>query len=95
MCTACSCSTTDVTATETTSDSTMVDARPGHVSEFTVTGMTCSHCTSSVTEELQQLDGVRDVAIDLGTGAVTVSSDEPVSADAVAAAVRDVGYQVI
>ena len=88
MCTACSC-TTD-TATTTTDAATT----GGGVSEYKVTGMTCGHCVGSVSEKIQQIDGVRDVAVDLGTGAVTVTADQPVSADAVAAAVREAGYQL-
>lgn len=90
MCTACSCT------TETTTDSSAeaAAAAPDEVSGFTVTGMTCGHCVSSVTEQIQQIDGVRDVAVDLATGGVTVTANPPVSADAVAAAVREAGYQV-
>jgi cation transport ATPase len=29
---------------------------------YTVTGMTCGHCVSSVTEELAALEGVTDVS---------------------------------
>jgi copper chaperone CopZ len=43
-------------------------------STYTVTGMTCGHCVASVTEEISELDGVTDVAVDLPTGAVTVTS---------------------
>lgn len=56
--------------------------------------MTCGHCVSSVSEELQEIDGVREVDVDLATGAVTVHSDEPVPADALEAAVREAGYQL-
>ena len=92
MCTACSC-TTDTPTTGTDTDAAH-PAQPGHTSEFTAIGMTCGHCVSSVTDEIQQIDGVRDVSVDLGTGAVTVTTDRPVPADAVTAAVRRAGYQV-
>lgn len=92
MCTACSC-TTDTPTTGADADAAHA-AKPGHTGEFTVTGMTCGHCVSSVTEEIQQIGGVRDVSVDLGTGAVTVTADRPVSADAVTAAVRRAGYQL-
>ena len=62
---------------------------------YTVTGMTCSHCVSAVTGELQQLPGVTDVQVDLGSGSVTVTSDQPVDDDAVAAAVDEAGYEVV
>ena len=46
---------------------------------YTVTGMTCGHCVSAVTEEISAIDGVGDVRVDLGSGAVTVTSDAPLS----------------
>lgn len=92
MCTACSC-TTDAVTTGASADAASSEQHV-HTSEYTVTGMTCGHCVSSVTEEIQQIDGVNDVSVDLGTGAVTVTADQPVPADAVTAAVRRAGYQV-
>ena len=61
---------------------------------YTVVGMTCGHCVSSVTEEVSQLDGVTGVEVDLASGAVTVTSDAPVEADAFRAAVEEAGYEV-
>ena len=61
---------------------------------FTVTGMTCSHCVASVTEEVSEIAGVERVDVELETGAVTVTSAEPVDAAAVKAAVEDAGYQL-
>ncbi|KZB79306.1 heavy-metal-associated domain-containing protein [Amycolatopsis regifaucium] len=61
---------------------------------YTVTGMTCGHCVSSVTEEVGKISGVTDVRVDLPTGAVTViSSREPEVAD-VRAAVEEAGYEL-
>ena len=59
---------------------------------WTVTGMTCGHCASSVTEELLEVDGVEAVDVDLPTGAVTVTSAGPVERADVAAAVDEAGY---
>ncbi len=61
---------------------------------YTVTGMTCEHCVASVTEEIQELPGVSAVDVDLPTGAVTVTSAEPLTDDAVRAAVAEAGYQL-
>ena len=61
-------------------------------STYTVTGMTCSHCVSSVSEEVGALEGVTDVAVDLPTGAVTVTSTEPIDDAQVRAAVEEAGY---
>lgn len=59
---------------------------------FTVGGMTCEHCTRSVTEELTELPGVTDVEVTLRTGRVTVTADEEISEEAASAAVREAGY---
>jgi copper chaperone len=63
-------------------------------STYTVTGMTCEHCVNAVTTELTELDGVRDVRVDLATGAVTVTSDAPLAEDAVRTAVDEAGYEL-
>ena len=61
---------------------------------FSVTGMTCQHCVASVTEEVQEIAGVTDVRVDLTTGSVTVTSDQPLSEADVKAAVEEAGYQL-
>lgn len=61
-------------------------------STYTVTGMTCQHCVMSVTEEVQEITGVTDVAVDLSTGEVTVTSDPPVADQDVKDAVEEAGY---
>lgn len=66
---------------------------------YSVTGMTCDHCVHAVSEELRNLDGVRDVKVNLvpdGESVVTVDSDHPVTDEAVAAALGDAGdYQLV
>jgi copper chaperone CopZ len=62
---------------------------------YTVTGMTCSHCVNSVSSEIRQLPGVTDVQVDLGSGAVTVTSEQPLDESAVAAAVDEAGYEIV
>ena len=61
---------------------------------YTVTGMTCGHCVASVSEEIHELAGVSAVDVVLETGAVTVTSAEPLDDDAVRAAVEEAGYQL-
>jgi copper chaperone len=61
---------------------------------FTVTGMTCGHCVRSVTEEIQEIDGVEDVQVVLDTGAVTVTSTQPLDDAAVRSAVEEAGYSL-
>lgn len=63
-------------------------------STYTVSGMTCGHCVSSVTEEVSAVPGVTDVDVDLASGGLTVTSERPVDDAAVRAAVEEAGYQV-
>ncbi len=62
---------------------------------ITVSGMTCGHCVASVTEELQELEGVQAVRVDLDAGGdspVFVDSLGPLDLDAARAAVTEAGY---
>ena len=61
---------------------------------YTVTGMTCGHCATSVSEEISEIEGVQDVAVVVETGAVTVTSTEPLDEADVRAAVEEAGYQL-
>ena len=63
-------------------------------SSYTVTGMTCGHCVASVTEEIEAIPGVQQVAVDLASGAVTVTSDKPLDDATVREAVTEAGYQL-
>jgi copper chaperone len=65
-----------------------------HTETYAVRGMTCDHCVASVTEELQELDGVTDVRVELTTGTVTVRSRDPLRDDAVRDAVEEAGYRL-
>ncbi|MEU8138137.1 heavy-metal-associated domain-containing protein [Streptodolium elevatio] len=62
---------------------------------YTVTGMTCGHCVSSVTAGIGKVAGVTGVQVDLATGRVTVASDRVLDDAAVTAAVGEAGYQVV
>lgn len=61
---------------------------------YIVTGMTCQHCVASVTEELSEIAGVTNVAVDLATGAVTVTSSAQLDDVAIKAAVTEAGYDL-
>ena len=59
---------------------------------YVVTGMTCDHCVHAVTEEVSAVDGVEDVAVDLASGRLTVTSNDEIPYATVAAAVDEAGY---
>ncbi|MBD8608428.1 heavy-metal-associated domain-containing protein [Aeromicrobium sp. CFBP 8757] len=62
---------------------------------YRVTGMTCGHCVTAVTEELTTLPDVTSVTVDLtagGTSDVTVESGAPLDRQDVVRAVDEAGY---
>jgi len=61
---------------------------------FTVSGMTCEHCVASVSDEVLEIAGVTGVDVDLPSGKLTITSDQPLSEDAVASAVDEAGYRL-
>ena len=61
---------------------------------YTVSGMTCGHCVSSVSEEVAQIAGVSTVDVDLATGQVTVTSQNELDRVQVQRAVEEAGYQL-
>ena len=63
-------------------------------STYTVSGMTCEHCVGAVRNEVSRIPGVTDVAVDLSSGQVTVTSESPVAADDVRAMVDEAGYEL-
>jgi copper chaperone CopZ len=82
-----------------TSNTDVPDAASAALTEIIlVSGMTCAHCVSSVTEELTAIAGVENVAVDLtagGTSRVTIHSSRPIDEAAVQAAVAEAGYAVV
>ena len=62
---------------------------------LTVRGMTCGNCARSVERKLTGTRGVRKAAVDLGAAQATVEYDaEAVTPQALADAVRQLGYEV-
>lgn len=88
----------DTTATGADAASATVSSETNATQDFLVTGMTCGHCVSSVTEELSELDGVESVNIDLNVGGasrVQVSASVPLDVETVRAAISEAGYELV
>ena len=60
--------------------------------QFTVSGMKCGHCEAAVMRAIKQLDPAAVVQIDRAANSVQVESSQP--RDAIAAAIREEGYEV-
>jgi len=60
-----------------------------------VKGMSCQHCVMSVTKALNQLDGIKNVQIDLAKGEVRFDNTKSVTSDQIQKAITDAGYDVV
>ncbi|OEV04189.1 heavy-metal-associated domain-containing protein [Streptomyces oceani] len=63
-------------------------------STYQVVGMACRSCASTVTEEVELVDGVTSAAVDVASGSLTVNSDRDLPPTAVRAAVEAAGYDL-
>lgn len=62
---------------------------------FRVDGMTCAHCATAVTRELERIVGVQSVSVDVTAGTVEVTAAHTPDLSAVAAAVDEAGYTLV
>jgi copper chaperone len=60
-----------------------------------VKGMSCQHCVMSVTKALNQLDGIKNIQIDLAKGEVRFDNTKSVASDRIQKAITDAGYEVV
>lgn len=59
---------------------------------YSVPAIHCAHCAMSIREEVSEVDGVEDVAVDVDAKLVTVSGSA-VDDAAVRAAIEEAGYE--
>lgn len=63
--------------------------------QIKVSGMTCNHCVQSVSEELMEIAGVKDVKVNLESGDVTIESETEIANDQIISAIKEAGYEVV
>jgi copper chaperone len=59
---------------------------------YTVPAIHCEHCATSITEEVSEVEGVEDVAVELETKLVTVRGSD-LDDTALRAAIVEAGYE--
>jgi copper ion binding protein len=64
-------------------------------STIKVKGMSCQHCVMSVTKALGQLEGIKNVQVDLAKGEVRFDNSKEVASNRIEKAISDAGYEVI
>ena len=58
-------------------------------------GMSCQHCMMSVTKALGQLEGIKNVQVDLAKGEVRFDNTSEVASNRIEKAISDAGYEVV
>ena len=60
-----------------------------------IKGMTCNHCVMAVTKALNEIDGIKNVKVDLEKGGATFDEGKPVDMDLVREKIKKAGYEVV
>jgi copper chaperone len=59
---------------------------------FEIPNISCSHCTKTIKNELEEMEGVSNVQADVGSKTVTVQWQEPASRDKILAILQEINY---
>ena len=60
-----------------------------------VKGMSCQHCVMSVTKALSQLEGIKNVQVNLAKGEVQFDNTKEVPPHRIEKAIQDAGYEIV
>jgi copper chaperone len=59
-----------------------------------IKGMSCNHCVMAVIKALRDIDGIRNVKVDLKTGEAAFDEVDPVDRETIKERIRKAGYEV-
>ena len=60
-----------------------------------IKGMSCQHCVMAVTKALKEIEGVRDVTVDLESGEAAFEETVPVDQTKIKETIKKAGYEVV
>ena len=60
-----------------------------------IKGMTCNHCVMAVTKALGEIEGVKDVKVNLEKGEAVFEEAKPVDMNIVRERIKKAGYEVV
>ncbi len=63
------------------------------ITKIGVNGMSWGHCSKSVKEAIEQIDGVEKVDVSLQEKTATIISSGPISSEQLKAAIEEEGYK--
>ena len=59
-----------------------------------VKGMSCQHCVKAVTKALGDIEGVRDVKVDLAKGEASFEETVPVALEVLQEKIKKAGFEI-
>jgi copper chaperone len=59
-----------------------------------IKGMRCGHCVASVTKALSDIDGVKNVQVNLERGEATFDEAKPVDTGTIKKVISGIGFEV-
>jgi copper chaperone len=59
---------------------------------YIIPNISCGHCVATITNELNELDGVRQISGDPQTKTITVDAQPPASEEQIKAKLVEIGY---
>jgi len=65
------------------------------VKKVLIEGMSCEHCVNHVRKALADLNGVKNVDVNLATKTATLEASADVKDEAIKSAIDDAGYEVV
>ena len=66
----------------------------GIVKTIKVKGMSCQHCVRAVTKALSEIEGVKNVSVDLGAGEAVFEETKPVDVEVLRACIKEAGFEL-
>lgn len=59
---------------------------------FTIPNISCGHCTSTIENELKEIEGIAEVQSNIAEKAVTVTWQAPATIETIRAALKEINY---
>ncbi len=60
-----------------------------------IKGMTCNHCVMAINKALNEIEGIKDVKVDLQKGEAIFEEAKPVDMNIVRERIKKAGYEVV
>ena len=62
------------------------------MAKIKISGMSCGHCTASVTKALSEIDGITDVQVNLENGEATYTETKAIDLEIVKGVIIKIGF---